>query len=143
MARKKTETTDQKLDRLLGAFEKLTEVLTKNTTQPKVEDESQPKRRGRPPKSTEKPKERSNINPLNGKPFIDFGTLPESKRERKDIIIDKKLWGKNKPEPRGKRKSNRIEINCTSCNKPCSVLPEETSKESKYKCNTCITKGNN
>ncbi len=135
-----TAKTNQLLEGLVNALQGLTKQPAVST----IEEPEKPKgRRGRPPRRQITPEaERPKVNPLNGKPWIDFGTLPESKRERKDTITDKKLWGKNQPTER-RHASSRITINCGSCNKPCKVLPEEVEGlgGTTYKCNACIVKG--
>jgi hypothetical protein len=165
MAKKTTqseilETLQQQNAAILGALQGLTEALTNRPKQPKEEIDvkdvsvtSTPKKgmRGRP-KKAEAQEVSPKINRLNGKPFVDFSEFDEFDAEKKDTIIDEKLWGKRTkrgklisktgraPQPRGGRQS-RILVNCDSCNKECRVSPEEIGSESSYKCNKCIVKG--
>jgi hypothetical protein len=130
---------------LTNALQGLVSNLTKHPVVPTIEEETPKKsKRGRPKKTAKaeqiKAPEVPKINKLNGKPWVDFGTLPESKRNRNDTAIDKKLWGKNQPVER-RQASSRIPINCAGCGKQCKVVPEEVGEGSTYKCNQCIVKG--
>lgn len=138
------ETLAQQNQAILAALQGIAGALGNATTATPVKpaEEAPEKRgRGRPRKGVAQvsPPTPPKINKLNGKPMIDFETLPESQEEQKDIEIDKKLRNGKKPLPPVKR-ITRVTVKCDGCTKEFKVSPEEVGADSSYKCNNCILK---
>lgn len=78
--------------------------------------------------------------PKGGRPNL-FLKMEDFHAHKEDTKIDKKLWGRKKPAPRGTREIELVEIACRVCEDICEVRPEEISPEGQYVCNECIVSG--
>jgi hypothetical protein len=91
------------------------------------EPKKQKKSRGRPKKSSKKEQK------LNK-----FDSMPEKNMHKQDTIIDKKLWGDNKPTERT-RSFQTVSVRCRICGKAEDVNPSLIDSVERYKCNKCAT----
>lgn len=91
------------------------------------EPKKQKKSRGRPKKSSKKEQKPNK-----------FDSMPEKNMHKKDTIIDKKLWGNNKPTERS-RSFQTVSVRCRICGKAEDINPSLIDSAERYKCNKCAT----
>lgn len=67
-----------------------------------------------------------------------FDSMPEKNMHKQDTIIDKKLWGDNKPTERT-RSFQTVSVRCRICGKSEDINPSLIDSVERYKCNKCAT----
>jgi hypothetical protein len=90
------------------------------------------------PKKQKKSGGRTKKSPEKKQKLNKFDSMPEKNMHKQDTIIDKKLWGDNKPTERT-RSFQAISVRCRICGKTENVNPSLVDSTERYKCNKCAT----